>query len=52
MGKMKQKHPGPKPKTVSLYPLKFQEGVDILVGKKPKKKAEEILEQQITKNER
>jgi len=39
----KKKRPGPGPKLHSLYPLKFQEGIDILIGKKPKKKVEEML---------
>jgi hypothetical protein len=34
----KKKRPGPEPKLHSLYPLTFQAGIDILVGKKPKKK--------------
>lgn len=41
-----KKRPGPAPKLHSLYPLKFQEGMDILVGKKPKKKAEEMLQEE------
>ncbi|MGO9571978.1 MAG: hypothetical protein ACLP5H_31030 [Desulfomonilaceae bacterium] len=40
-----KKRTGPEPKLHSLYPLKFQEGIDILVGKKPKKKAEKMLEE-------
>jgi len=34
---MKKKRPGPKPKRISLYPLKFDEAVDILIKAKPKK---------------
>ena len=34
---MKNKRSGPKPELFSLYPLKFDEAVDILVKAKPKK---------------
>ena len=42
--KMKKK-PGPKTQTVSLYPMTVQEGPDIILGKKPKKKVEDLLEE-------
>ncbi len=39
------KKPGPKTKTISLYPMNVKEGIDIVLGKKPKKKAEDLLEE-------
>jgi hypothetical protein len=36
----KKKRSGPKPELFSLYPLKFDEAVDILVKAKPKKKSD------------
>ena len=39
------KKPGPKPETVSLYPMTVEEGLDIILGKKPKKKAEDLLKE-------
>jgi hypothetical protein len=41
-----KKRPGPQPELVSLNPLGFDEAIDILVGKKPKKKPGEMISKQ------
>jgi len=35
-----KKRSGPKPQLISLYPLKFEEAVDILIKAKPKKRGD------------
>jgi hypothetical protein len=35
--------PGPKPEFLPLYPITVQEGPHIILGKKPQKKAEDLL---------
>ena len=41
-----RKKPGPKTQTVSLYPMTVQEAISyIILGKKPKKKAEDLLKE-------
>lgn len=47
-----KKKPGPKAETVSLYPMTVQEGLDIILGKKPKRKAEDLLEEAEQKSEK
>jgi hypothetical protein len=40
-----KKRPGPKPELFSLYPLNFDEAVDILVKAKPKKQDKDMTEE-------
>ena len=47
-----KKKPGPKAETVSLYPMTVKEGLDIILGKKPKRRAEELLEETEKKSEK
>ncbi len=45
----KKKHSGPKPELFSLYPLNFDEAVDILVKAKPKKKSDKETKEETIK---